>query len=82
MPPTAARARRQDQRLIALALSVAAPATALPFTQALVRLGATRQEVDEMLGVTTTMGGGPSLMYAASAAAAFDEFAQATGAPR
>ena len=42
-------------------------------TQALARLGATRQEVDEALGVATYMGGGPSLMYAASAVAAFDE---------
>ena len=41
------------------------------------RLGATRQEVDEALGVATYMGGGPSLMYVANAVAAFDEFAQA-----
>ena len=34
-------------------------------------------QIDEMLAVTTYMGGGPSLMYAASAVAAFDEFAQA-----
>jgi alkylhydroperoxidase/carboxymuconolactone decarboxylase family protein YurZ len=34
----------------------------------------TRQELDETLGVTTYMGGGPSLMYAASALAAFEEF--------
>ena len=74
----------KTKELIALALSVAArcdPCIAF-HTQALVRLGATRQEVDEMLGVTTYMGGGPSLMYAASAVAAFDEFAQAAGAPR
>jgi alkylhydroperoxidase/carboxymuconolactone decarboxylase family protein YurZ len=38
---------------------------------------ATRQELDEALGVTTYMGGGPSLMYAANAIAAFDEFARA-----
>ena len=29
--------------------------------------------IDETLGVATCMGGGPSLMYAASAIAAFDE---------
>jgi sulfide:quinone oxidoreductase len=45
--------------------------------KALVKLGATRQEVDETLGVATYMGGGPSLMYAASAVSAFDEFAAA-----
>jgi hypothetical protein len=31
-----------------------------------------------MLAVAVYMGGGPSLMYAASAIAAFDEFEQAT----
>ena len=74
----------KTKELIALALSVAArcdPCIAF-HAQALVRHGATRQEVDEMLGVTTYMGGGPSLMYAASAMAAFDEFAQAAAAPR
>lgn len=49
--------------------------------QTLVKLGATRQEVDETLAVTTYMGGGPSLMYAASAISAFEEFS-APGTPR
>ena len=42
--------------------------------KALVRLGATRSEVDEALGVAIYMGGGPSAMYAANAVAAFNEF--------
>src|SRR4030095_8140718 len=42
--------------------------------QTLVKLGLTRQEVDETLAVTTYMGGGPSLMYAASGVAAVGEF--------
>lgn len=70
---------RKTKELIALALSVAArcdPCIGY-HTQALVRLGATRQEVDETLGVAVYMGGGPSLMYAASAIASFDEFAAA-----
>lgn len=65
----------KTKELVALALSVAArcePCIAF-HTQALARLGATRQEVDETLAVCTYMGGGPSLMYAASAVAAFDE---------
>jgi AhpD family alkylhydroperoxidase len=72
----------KTKELIALALSVAArfdPCIAF-HSKALVRLGATRQEVDEMLGVAVYMGGGPSLMYAASATAAFDEFAAASAA--
>ena len=70
---------KKTKELIALALSVAARCDpCIGFhTQALVKLGATRQEVDEVLGVTTYMGGGPSLMYAASAIAAFEEFSQA-----
>ncbi|MFZ2988187.1 carboxymuconolactone decarboxylase family protein [Ideonella sp.] len=69
----------KTKELIALALSVAARCDpCIGFhAKALVKLGGTRQEVDEMLGVTTYMGGGPSLMYAANAIAAFDEFARA-----
>jgi AhpD family alkylhydroperoxidase len=45
--------------------------------KALVDLGATRAEVVETLGMCIYMGGGPSLMYAADALRAFDQFAQA-----
>jgi alkylhydroperoxidase/carboxymuconolactone decarboxylase family protein YurZ len=41
--------------------------------QALVKLGATRAEVEEALGMAVDMGGGPSLMYSANALAAFQE---------
>ena len=44
--------------------------------QTLVKLGPTRQELDETLGVAVYMGGGPSLMYAAHAIAAFEEFSR------
>lgn len=73
----------KTKELIALALGVAARCDAcIGFhTQALVKLGATRQEVDEALGVTTYMGGGPSLMYAAGAVAAFDEALQNAATP-
>jgi AhpD family alkylhydroperoxidase len=68
----------KTKELIALALSVAVRCDpCIGFhAKSLVRLGATRQELDETLAVATYMGGGPSLMYAASAVAAFDEFAQ------
>jgi AhpD family alkylhydroperoxidase len=73
---------KKTKELIALALSVAArcdPCIGFHM-QTLVKLGATRQEIDETLGVTTYMGGGPSLMYAASAIAAFDEFSRGASA--
>ncbi|OIR19199.1 carboxymuconolactone decarboxylase family protein [mine drainage metagenome] len=40
----------------------------------LVRLGATREQINEMLAVAVYMGGGPSLMYAAEVLRAFEEF--------
>ena len=43
----------------------------------LVKLGATREQVNEMLAVAVYMGGGPSLMYAADVLSAFEEFKQA-----
>ena len=39
----------------------------------LVKLGATRAEVEEALGMAVYMGGGPSLMYAAEALGAYEE---------
>ncbi len=43
--------------------------------KALVDLGATREEVSEVLGLCVYMGGGPALMYAADALRAYDQFA-------
>jgi len=69
---------RKTKELIALALGVAAHCGGcIGFhVQTLVKLGATRQEIEEALGVATYMGGGPSLMYAAEAVSAFEEFSR------
>ena len=48
--------------------------------KALRRLGCTREELDEALAVCVYMGGGPALMYAAEAIAAWEAFAPATPA--
>lgn len=73
---------KKTKELIALALGVAARCDGcIGFhTEALVRLGATRQEVEETLGMAIYMGGGPSLMYAADAIAAFEQFEQQAAA--
>jgi AhpD family alkylhydroperoxidase len=73
---------RKTKEPIALALSVAARCDhCIGFhMQTLLKLGATRQEVDETLGVATYMGGGPSLMYAANAVSAFEELQRAAAA--
>lgn len=41
--------------------------------EALIRIGATRDEIAETLATCIQMGGGPSLMYAGKALACFDE---------
>lgn len=66
----------KNKELIALALGIAARCEGCVgfHTQALVKLGATRAEVEETLGVAVLMGGGPSMMWATEALAAFDEF--------
>ena len=66
---------KKTKELIALALGVAARCDGCFgfHTQALVRLGATKQEVVETLGMAVYMGGGPSLMYAADAMSAFEQ---------
>lgn len=78
MAQAATRAGALDAKtkeLIALALGVAAHCDAcIGFhIQALIRLGASRAEVEEALGMAVYMGGGPSLMYAADAISAFEE---------
>jgi AhpD family alkylhydroperoxidase len=66
---------KKTKELIALALGVAARCDGcLGFhTQTLVKLGATKQEVIETLGMAIYMGGGPLLMYAADALTAFEQ---------
>lgn len=66
----------KTKELIAMALSVGARCDpCIGFHgKALVKHGATRAEVQEMLGMCVYMGGGPSLMYAAAALAAYEEF--------
>lgn len=66
----------KSKELIALAIAVAircAPCVTF-HADAVVKLGATREEVMEALGVTIYMGGGPSVMYAAEALEAYDQY--------
>lgn len=69
---------RKTKELVAFALGVAAHCDGcIGFhAEALVKLGASRQEVEEVLGMAVYMGGGPALMYAADAIAAFEQFGE------
>jgi AhpD family alkylhydroperoxidase len=72
----------KTKELIALALGVAAHCDAcIGFhVHALVKAGATRAEVTEALGMAVYMGGGPSLMYAADALSAWEQYTAGEGA--
>ena len=67
---------KKAKELMAMAIGVAARCQGcLAFhAQACVKLGVTRAEFQEMLQVAIYMGGGPSLMTAAEALAAYEEF--------
>ncbi|NMG74845.1 carboxymuconolactone decarboxylase family protein [Aromatoleum diolicum] len=71
-----------NKELIALAIGVASRCDAcIGFhVKALIRRGVTREQLMETLAICTYMGGGPSLMYAAEAVRAYEEFLPA--APR
>ena len=66
---------KKTKELMALALGIAAHCEGcIGFhTEALVKLGVTREEFLETLSMAIYMGGGPSLMYAAEALQAFEE---------
>ena len=69
---------KKTKELVAMALAVANRCDGcIGFhAQTLVKLQATREEFMETLGMAIYMGGGPSLMYAAEAVAAFEEFSK------
>lgn len=68
----------KTKELIALALGVAGHCDGcIGFhMKEVVELGATKAEICEALGVAVFMGGGPSLMYAAEAMEAYEQFSE------
>lgn len=73
----------KTKELIALAIAVAIRCDGCVafHAEAAVRHGASRDEVMEVMGMALYMGAGPSLMYAAQAVEAFDQFAAKAPAP-
>ncbi|PTB18944.1 alkylhydroperoxidase [Trinickia symbiotica] len=67
---------RKVRELVALGIAVACRCDdCIGFhTRALAKLGATRAEIEDVLGTAVYMGGGPSMMYATHALEAFEEF--------
>ncbi|WP_037308690.1 carboxymuconolactone decarboxylase family protein [Ruegeria halocynthiae] len=65
----------KTKEYVALGMSIAVrcePCITL-HTEALIKAGATRDEVSDVLAMAIQMGGGPSMMYAAKALECFDE---------
>ncbi len=69
---------KKSKELIAMALAVAnhCPGCIGFHSQTLVKLKTSREELLETLSMAIYMGGGPSLMFAAEALEAFEEFSQ------
>ncbi|KPF53452.1 carboxymuconolactone decarboxylase family protein [Novosphingobium capsulatum] len=67
----------KTKELIALGIAVAIRCDGCVafHAQAAVRHGASREEVMDAMGLAIYMGAGPSLMYAAQAVEAYDQFA-------
>ncbi|MCI2399371.1 carboxymuconolactone decarboxylase family protein [Aliiroseovarius subalbicans] len=65
----------KTKEFVALGIAVATKCESciMFHVNALIRIGATREEVADVLGMAIQMGGGPSLMYASKALDCFDE---------
>ncbi len=72
----------KHKELIALAIGITQHCSGcIGFhVKALIKLGCTRTELEEMLSVCVYMGGGPALMYTAEAIHAFETMSAATPA--
>lgn len=71
----------KHKELIALAIGITQRCSGcIGFhVKALIRLGCTRAELEEMLTICVYMGGGPALMYASEALAAWDKLQPTQG---
>lgn len=65
----------KTKEYVALGIAVATHCDAciVLHIEALIRVGATREEVGDVLAMTIQMGGGPSMMYAGKALECYDE---------
>jgi AhpD family alkylhydroperoxidase len=65
----------KEKEFVALAISIAlrCEPCILFHVEALIKAGATREELGDILAMSIQMGGGPSVMYAGHALACWDE---------
>lgn len=72
----------KTKELVALAIAVAIRCDGCVafHAEAAVKQGATREEIMETMGMAVYMGAGPSVMYAAQAVEAYDQFREGKAA--
>jgi AhpD family alkylhydroperoxidase len=68
-------AKTKELIAIAIAVAIRCDGCVAFHAQAAAKTGATREEIMEVMGMALYMGAGPSLMYAAQAVEAYDQFA-------
>lgn len=64
---------------LGIAIALRCEACIVLHIEALVRCGATREELSDVLAMSIQMGGGPAMMYAAEALECFDQLAGDAG---
>jgi AhpD family alkylhydroperoxidase len=69
-------AKTKELMALAIAVAIRCDGCVAFHAQAAVKHGATREEIMETMGMALYMGAGPSLMYAAQAVEAYDQFAK------
>ena len=69
----------KSDRLLGIAVAIRCDGCVAFHAQAAVKHGASREEVMDAMGLAIYMGAGPSVMYAAQAVEAFDQFAATQG---
>jgi len=74
LEPKALDVKTKELVALAIAVAIRCDGCVAFHAEAAVKHGATRDEVMETMGMAVYMGAGPSVMYAAQAVEAFDQF--------
>ena len=72
--PKALDGKTKELLALGIAVAIRCDGCVAFHAEAAVKLGASREEVMETMGMAIYMGAGPSVMYAAQAVEAFDQF--------
>jgi AhpD family alkylhydroperoxidase len=75
LDPKALDTKTKELLALGIAVAVRCDGCVAFHAEAAVKQGATRDEIMETMGMAIYMGAGPSVMYAAQAIEAFDQFA-------